>query len=1576
MSIGAGFCPALILNPKFAPSRAQKQMLMKKLTLLLLMLGVLPLCLQAQTVQMYDGSLGALTAPFEACVGDQVVIYWEGVSDQVSYLEFNLKDGQEYRVHDANAPLHGRQSLASLLPQPSLGCSPIPGAAPYCGSFNFTIPNDNGGAVSGPVTLYDITDNVIGTFSWIINNPEVSISGLAPTICSDDTVGISASPSSSGTLGSGTFDFVTPAVIAGNYLFTPPYAPWTTPNNYERIFVPDPSGGGNIITATNSNSSVEIRYTFTPFRSDGSTCPTGITATQQTTVYANYDFDLDFLAFPESLNPLESYINPNGGAVGVELPGQNHPAWLAYGNGDTVITVAFYGVDIEANNQDLDGVALGAGNSTSVTMELDNYGCVATGTGTVTVGAPSTNIPTEYCEGVIDTFFRSDVSNDPGSNYDLHVTCSPYPNAILPLNTNSGSESFIFNTTGIPAGTVLTLTFSFSIEFNIFGSTVTIPGPSSSYQISIISSGTAVPPASYSSEYCHDDPLVDLSGFSPAPDTIWIKAITGAQAGTTILNLTAPPGGSGFSFLPSAIHPDINTDTDYRLIITGGPCSTVDSFTFTVKGVVDPYFLGRHTDFTYCKNEPFDILQPFPLPSTADTAYFSGTTAVDSLGLFYPSNTGNGLANFDITYTYVSIYGCISTHVENVTVNPTPTISLTSSNPNDEFCANDTIAYLTGIPSGGSYAGPTITNSADSIFQPDAVFSPSVPGVPGYVDYTYIYEDPNTACRDTATLTITVNPIPQPSFIIDPYFCESDQPYQLIGSPNVAGTTQEYFFIYGGDTLWNNEYIPNAQYPNPLMTTPRVDTIIYEVADLIPCVGRDTQIVTVFPNPVHTFVGVDLGGDTTNQACLGQDTLTLTPDLTSGIYNYTGSGVLFGSNQFVADVAGVGPHVLTSYFIDTVNAYISCRDTFVDTFFVHSTPNVEFSVAGGCGGVDIVFEPDNDLLDLDRNYFGTTNLYDSITTAVWDYGDGALSNANYTIGPIRNDIDTSMHLYATPGVYYTSLYVENRGYCFDSDTVRVVVLSTDSITAENPYDEDFEDSDGNWIEEAELGNQPSNLWEYGVANGLRIQTGNDPTHNKVWITHLNDRYRQNESGWVYSPCLDLTDLDRPMLKMDFFNDTDAGNDGVVIEYYNTNVGEWQPLGDVDRGINWYNKNVIGGRPGVQDLAPRGWSGIESNWKTARYRLDEFMSYSDFRFRVAFGAVGVYDTTAVQLEGFAFDNVWIGERQRNVLFEHFTNQSTAFPTSQSVNNYVYDLVYATPAVKDVVLAQYNVSFPNSDQFNAEYSSDPSARVSLYGIVQPFRGIINGRGIGANISSSTSFTEEDFEHEMLEDPAFEITIDEFDTYGGANLTVAASIKALKNLPNANYYLHFVLVEDSLRYFSGEEIQSVVRHMIPDPVGTHYPQSWAIGDSTDAAYTIPIDLSKIDTSNIELIVFVQTEGIDEREVLQVATSRDIRRFVNALGTTELEEAKEEADQLSNMKIFPNPAVDLFNVSFNQTFDKDYNWKVVDLRGVVLAQGNLQSGQNQLQIDTYDWSAGMYFFVIGDNRFSLQQKVIIKRP
>src|SRR5690606_2750903 len=92
----------------------------------------------------------------------------------------------------------------------------------------------------------------------------------------------------------------------------------------------------------------------------------------------------------------------------------------------------------------------------------------------------------------------------------------------------------------------------------------------------------------------------------------------------------------------------------------------------------------------------------------------------------------------------------------------------------------------------------------------------------------------------------------------------------------------------------------------------------------------------------------------------------------------------------------------------------------------------------------------------------------------------------------------------------------------------------------------------------------------------------------------------------------------------------------------------------DWGVNWYQTDFLIARPGNQDdvTYPRGWTGESYDWENTRYRLDFLAGSPHVRFRVAFAADS--NTVLEGHEGMAFDSVWIGERGRNVLVEHFSN----------------------------------------------------------------------------------------------------------------------------------------------------------------------------------------------------------------------------------------------------------------------------------------------------------------------------------
>ena len=449
-----------------------------------------------------------------------------------------------------------------------------------------------------------------------------------------------------------------------------------------------------------------------------------------------------------------------------------------------------------------------------------------------------------------------------------------------------------------------------------------------------------------------------------------------------------------------------------------------------------------------------------------------------------------------------------------------------------------------------------------------------------------------------------------------------------------------------------------------------------------------------------------------------------------------------------------------------------------------------------------------------------------------------------------------------------------------------------------------------------------------------------------------------------------------MIKFDFFNDTDPGNDGVVIEYYSNAAQDWKPLGEVNRGINWYNYSVIAGRPGIQDLAPKGWSGRNNAWMDARYKLDDFEAYEDFRFRIAFGAVGVGNPNP---EGFAFDNVWIGNRTRNVLLEHFSNQgdeSNAPATFDDMNQYVYDLIYTTALVEDVVLIQYNVGSPISDKFYLDNPADPSARQSFYG-TSSGKAIIDGSSAPSNGGASMSLTQLDFEEDMLESPKFDV---EFVSSSISNGMVEAYIKVTANedMPATDYGLRIAVVEDSMTYASGEAVHSLVRKMMDDARGKEYlNHAWTAQQSDTMRRTWPFDPTKYNEQNMSIVAFMQrgTQNSNNQKVFQAISTRDISVFTPGpgVGNTQVEEAKTDAEILRNMTLFPNPARDIVNIQFDTPLAQDIAWQVVDLQGRVLREGAMYEGEQKMSFLSQDWPSGMYVFVIKDPRFKIYRKFII---
>ncbi len=1070
-------------------------------------------------------------------------------------------------------------------------------------------------------------------------------------------------------------------------------------------------------------------------------------------------------------------------------------------------------------------------------------------------------------------------------------------------------------------------------------------------------------------------PHVEITGldsaycFGYAPMNISVSPAAGVLvSGSPVFQLL---GSNTVQFVPNVSSGYHSFTYSYRDPTTG--CvDTLEARTY----VHQPQMNGfTGLDTFYCKIPGLTYL----LTGLDPSGLFSGVGVISRADSFWykPTNAAAGI--HDVTYSVLDTFirttptvsdtlVCSIGDVFSVEVRDLPRPSIITPTDNSAFCNTDT-AILLNIDtslfvSDTLYSVLGVEQKIDTFLRL-FVDSNGVPilfnGTLQYLtlfDTTY-YFNPLTAatganvitytakneygCKDSVHYTYIVNQSQPTTFILDSAYCESDPFAALFGIP-------------AGGQFWRNGnlipaassfYTPNASFiPGDISTsidTAIIDTLVYMV-QYGACNGIDTQYVKVNPVPNITFYG----SSPTNAYCSSEDTIRLTMQPLGGLLQ--GNGIANGHDYILTNIAQVGNHIISYYYQDTMT---TCENTAIDTVNIYGQPTLDFEAIGGCSLDSVLFRVRNQISGI-GNINSNGIQIDSITSVQWDFE----GNGTYTSVPINSNnilVDSAIYVYSTPNIYYPKLVVINQGYCTDTTDIRLVISP---LISNYPYDETFENSDGNWFPENK-DTTVSLLWEYGSDNnnsGISVST------NKMWATRLSNPYVVGGDGWVYSPCFDLDTLDRPMIKLDYWSDATT-RDGTVLQYQKLD-GTWGVLGDKNRGINWYNSSFVAANPGDQGLTRLGWSDTTDGWVDARYKLDEFLNRGkSLRLRIAFAA---YTTPTSYYDGFAFDNVWIGNRTRNVLLETTSNEGTSGMIA--TNNYVYQLAFHTEINKDVVLIQYNCC-GNNDEF---YRHNPivSNVMQLYGSTAPQEAFIDG--FSPLSKYSMNLKPLDFEQEMLESPKFDVKIDSFRTTGSLT-TIVATVTANENMPSNLYHITTMITEDSLVYTgTTNEIHAVARKN-DEGINT-FTQAWQIGDSQTVQFVFNHGQSGIayNPSHFQAVVFIQNNNT--HEVFQVATSRDVSGYrVGPFITVDKIEGDAALAELNTMNLYPNPARNYFKVDFDENLKRDYQWKLVDLRGVEIRQGAIQMGENSLEVDSQDLPTGVYIFVIQNDKVFSQRKVII---
>lgn len=422
----------------------------------------------------------------------------------------------------------------------------------------------------------------------------------------------------------------------------------------------------------------------------------------------------------------------------------------------------------------------------------------------------------------------------------------------------------------------------------------------------------------------------------------------------TCTTLTATPGAVGYSWSTGAVTQSISVCTagTYTVTANYGACQADTSVTLVVVPLPTPNITGLssscgcttldagagYTSYLWsngantqtvniCSSGTYTVtvtnangctgtdthvfnINPSPTPViTGTTSICAGQTTVLSAGGPYSTYAwSNGLTTQTITVgtggtytvTVTNGFGCPGSDTEVLTVHPNPVPNITG---NTNVCSG----FSTVFNGGGPYAIYLWNTNATT---------PTISTGTGGT-YTVTVTDAN-GCTGTDTETLTVHPNPVPA----------------ITGNNAVCSGQSTIFNAGAYATYN--WSTSATTPTISVNTAGTYTVT--VTDVNGCVGTDTEVLTVHPNPVPNITG-------NNVVCNGFST-TFNAGLYSGGYSWNN-----GLTTQTISVNTAGTYTVT------VTDGNGCTGT--DTYSLTVNPNPVPNISGNpdvCAGFTTVFD--------------------------------------------------------------------------------------------------------------------------------------------------------------------------------------------------------------------------------------------------------------------------------------------------------------------------------------------------------------------------------------------------------------------------------------------------------------------------------------------------------------------------------------------------------------------------------------------------------------------------------------------
>ncbi len=847
-----------------------------------------------------------------------------------------------------------------------------------------------------------------------------------------------------------------------------------------------------------------------------------------------------------------------------------------------------------------------------------------------------------------------------------------------------------------------------------------------------------------------------------------------------------------------------------------------------------------------------------------------------------------------------------------------------------QYAIDDDPVTLTGNPAGGTFSGDGMAGD---------VFSPLLAGV-GIHEIRYTYTNANGCTNYWAQLTRVLDlpdvtiPTPGP-WCVNVVQTDADS----LPRNNLPGTHDEW----SGNNVFSKVVNGKTQYYfNYAVAGVGKHTISYTFTDQNDVSVTVDKEVVVNPAPVADFEQIDFCmADPIRLRDLSTVDDSILPDNSIEEWSWTSKkGVLSESDA-------INPEVSYSvYGIDTIRLIVTTNWGCVDTLqnnhvIVGGVPDAAFIWMDVASGSPTTFEvttrmPEDDPTD-------STGF----STIFWDFGDGTTDN---------NNLLKIQHQYNDRNTYDVQLILVTDYGCSDSVVNKVTILKT--IT-QFPSLLDFNDD-----QEGFTGGRNSS-WEWAVPAGKVIKPQNlDPT-DKTWITNADSTYNNDEASYVELPYYVLDNLTKPMVRVTYWTDAESQRDGAVLQIRVTagsgGNNEWIALNDLSDpnpdnrlGVWWYNDKGLIGNPGVVDPGDLndgawGWTRKDTTWRVASYPLDDYIGKT-VQFRIAFGSDGA-NAPEDTLDGFAFDDFWIGERSRKVLVEHFTNMNLNL-------SYISDFYdFLDDNQKDLNYMQYHAQYPQPDELYNDNPNLANTRGTVYDIQQVPRSFVSGYYTFKNTDQLKNY---DIINNAMLDPVFEVTLDTIPTGSPNTAKIQVSVKAMEDV-NDLVILHTAIIENEVTR-GNDQFKNIVRDMLPHPGGNVIQHTWTEGQTETFVYDWDINNVVVDDgSKLSVVAFVQgaaNQGEKPNWVYQSSYLKlPSKQKTTITGIEDIESA------FNKIVLFPNPAKRIFHLGFSSELSKDYHWRILDLRGVELASGTFAAGYNEYEIDISHLPNGVFHVMVTDD-------------